>query len=78
MLSGSRVWTGCCLGAGVLGVLLSITASDIITPPSPSHNRMTDGCKNITLLQTSFAGANQRELIIPAESSYPRQRMFRM
>ena len=34
------------------GVLLSITGDDI-TPPSCGQ---TDRCKNITLLQTSFAG----------------------
>ena len=28
-------------------------------PPSPSVNRMTHGCKNITLPQTSFAGGNK-------------------
>ena len=38
------------------GRMLSITGSDIITPPAPRGQ--TDACENITLTQTSFTGGN--------------------
>ena len=70
----------CCLGGHLLslgGCVLSITASDIMTPhfqgvrTSPV-NRMTDRCKNITLPDTSFAGGNKCFLITARKRSFQR------
>ena len=63
----TRFLTGawCCsrdrVGA-VLGVVLSITGSDIITPLSPRGQ--IDKCKNIATPQTSFAGGNISETFV--------------
>ena len=55
---------GGAVGGGVLsgGVMLSITGSDIISPPLWTE-WLIDRCKNITLPQASFAGGNKMKVI---------------
>ena len=66
LLGGCFPGGWCCLGDGTIqgggpgGGVLSVTGSDIMTPPSRpcGQNDLTHTSENITLPITSFAGGN--------------------